>query len=367
MPLISELTAKLKKFALNNPDDSAQLDKLWEKLGVAKNETIHPDDMVDTTYTGDGPAVTEFVQWFRTAVQNQKTSDKTNDRGRAFDILEKDLLKNLTPGAFPKIDPVKFAFQLALRIREPKLINQAATNLCGPNSLVIQMAHERPSQYATLAVQLFRTGTGFIDKLEVEPGFLVRNGYDPLALGECDYVVLGSVRNSAAILLGDNLVRTIGLLTKPGVLCDWLRRAGYTTVEDHTFFEVPTYAKPIAAMTGGDLHGPRPTGFAAPTAGPDKVANLRLMAAKLNAGYKVIMNAEGDLYNQLIGTGVTNSGLAGPSNAMATHWTYVTRITLSPTLITEIKLYTWGGSIKKTNIRIANFASRYAGFVSYRD
>ena len=140
------------------------------------------------------------------------------------------------------------------------------------------MARDRPSQYATLAVQLFRTGKGLIDRLEVEPGFFIQNGYDAEALGECDYVVLASVRNSAAVLLGDNLVRTIGLLTKPGVLCDWLRKAGYTNVEDHTFFEVPTYAQPISGMTGGTLHGPRTTGFTVPTASPEKVANLRLMA-----------------------------------------------------------------------------------------
>ncbi len=367
MPLIATLTADLKKFALTHPSYSEQLDELWTTLNIAKNTMTYNNDIEDTKYTGDGPAAIEFVQWFRNVVEHQKVSAKTDDRKVAFDILEKDLLGNVRVGAFPKIDPVKFAFQLALRIREPKLINQTSTNLCGPNSLVIQMARDRPSQYATIATQLYRTGKSALDKLPIEPANSIVQGFDAAALGECDYVVLGSVRNSAAILYGDGIVRTIGLLTKPGVLCDWLRQAGYKSVEDHTFFDVPFYAKPISAATGGSLHGPRTTGFSSPSNNAQKVTNLRLMATKLGTGHKVIMNAEALLSAGLVQDNLTGSGLTGPSNAMETHWTFVSKMTLSATHVAEIKLYTWGGSFKKQNIPIDDFASRYAGFVSYQD
>lgn len=366
MPDIADLTAHLREFARTHPTALEQLNELWRFLGVRKN----PSNLVatlDTDCTGDLPAVSDFVTWFRNVVQNQKAGSKTDDRARAFDVLEHDILGNQSPAAFPKIDRVKFAFQLALRIREPKLIDQTNTNLCGPNALVIQLARERPSQYATLAAQLFLKGKGFIDKLEIEPDSTIRYGYDEDALGECDYVVLGSVRNSAAILLGDNIVRTIGLLTKPGVLCDWLRRAGYNHVEDHTFFDVPLYARPIAGMTSGETYGPRPSGFSVPSNRQEKVANLRLMADKLRLQHKVIMNAEAALSEGLVKNNLTNSGLTGPSNAMETHWTFVKMMTLSNTHVTAIKLYTWGGSFNRQNIPIDDFTSRYAGFVSYMD
>src|SRR5262249_37079749 len=119
---------------------------------------------------------------------------KTDDRGLAFDVLAQSLLENLDRPAFPEINRFKFAFQLALRIREPKLINQSQTNLCGPNALVIQMAREQPARYAALATQLFLTGRGFIDELKIEPDRSILLGFSDSALGECDYVVLGSVR-----------------------------------------------------------------------------------------------------------------------------------------------------------------------------
>jgi hypothetical protein len=366
MPLISDLTAHLTRFALTHPSYSDQINELWRVLDVRKNPGVLVEAQ-DTSYTGDGPAVSGFVRWFRTVVQNQKAGPKTDDRGRAFDVLEQDILGNQRPGAFTKIDRFKFAFQLALRIREPKLIDQTNTNLCGPNALVIQMARDRPSQYATLAAQLFLNGRGFLDKLEIEPNILILHGVDEDALGECDYVVLGSIRNSAAILLGDNIVRTIGLLTKPGVLCDWLRRAGYKNVEDHTFFDVPLYAQPIAGLTSGETHGPRPTGFTVPSNRKEKRANLRLMATKLAMQHKVIMNAETALSDGLVKNTLTNSGLTGRSDAMVTHWTFVKTMILSNTHVSEIKLYTWGGSFKRQNIPIDDFVSRYAGFVSYQD
>src|SRR5262245_56742300 len=371
MPLISNLTAHLKQFALTNPSFTAQLNELWRKLETTSYFGCLPDPLqprVDTTYTGDGPAVSEFVAWFRNVVANEKNTPKTDDRGRAFDVLEQDILGNHNRPAFPEIDRYKFAFQLALRIREPKLINQTNTNLCGPNSLVIQMARDRPSQYARLAADLFLRGSGTIDALRVEPDSAIRHGFNESALDECDYVVLGSVRNSLPILFGDGVIRTIGLLTKPGVLCDWLRRAGYERVEDHTFFDVPWYVRPVDWMTSGKIHGRRPTGFTVPTNEQAKVDKLKLMAAKLNLQHKVIMNAEGTLSKNMVDrNNVTNSHLgAGLSNALTTHWTYVKKLELSDTHVTRIKLYSWGGSIEKTNIPIDNFVSRYAGFVSYR-
>jgi hypothetical protein len=367
MPRISDLTADLKQFAITYPDFSAQLNHLWGELEVDQF-SWNPGRMPkDTTYTGNGPAIREFVTWFRNVVKNQKGTPKTDDRARAFDVLERDILGNLNRGAFPEIDPVKFAFQLALRIREPKLIHQTKTNLCGPNSLVIQLARDRPSQYARLATQLFLTGRGFIDTLEIEPDRSIRLGFNASALGECDYVVLGSVRNSPALLLGNNFIRDIGLLTKPGVLCGWLRRAGYEEVEDHVFFDVPFYVRPIDWMTSGKLHGPRPGGFTVPSDLQKKVANLRRMADKLAGGHKVIMNAESALSEGLRQQNLENSGLGtGRSNAMKTHWTFVTKLALSNTHVTEIKLYTWGGAIKRHNIPIEDFASRYTGFVSYK-
>src|SRR5262249_22693218 len=156
---------------------------------------------------------------------------------RAFNL-------NPVPRAFTAINPHKFAFQLALRVREPRLINQGQVNLCGPNSLLIQFAKDHPLAYAQLALDLFQKGKGSLAGLEIEAAHKIQAHYAD-HLPEADYVVLGSLRNSGAILSDWGPVRNIGLLTKPGVLCKWLIEAGYTNVQDHTFFDVPVYAQPI--------------------------------------------------------------------------------------------------------------------------
>jgi hypothetical protein len=367
MPLISDLLRDLQQYALTH-NNTEQLTELWRTLAVPKHTLTYTEDILDVTYAGDLVAVTNFIAWFKNLVQNQKLAGtRTADRVAALTYIETQLLPGLGPGAFVSVDPVKFAFQLALRVREPRLINQMNANLCGPNSIVIDLARDSALQYVKLAIDLFKTGSGTLKNLIVQPAEKLRNNYNAEALGECDYVVLGSVRNSNALLWGE-LIRNIGTLTKPGVLCGYLRDAGYNDVEDHTFFNVPFYVQPINLITSGSIHAPRPTGFVEPGNPAQKKANLQLMANKIALGHKAVMNAEGVGMAQKIAVGgtVTDSGLTGPSNAMATHWTLVTKLTLSATHVTEIKLYTWGGSFKKQNIPIDDFGSRYAGFVSYR-
>jgi len=368
MPLISDLLSDLQNYAVLHPNASDQLDEVWRKLKVPKHVLKYTSQLVDVKYTGDAAAVTSFVAWFKNLVQAQKaTGARTPDRVAALTYIETHLLAGLAPGAFILVDPVKFAFQLALRVREPRLINQMNANLCGPNSILIDLARDQPVQYVKLAIDLFKTGTGKLGNMTVKPVEKLLNSYNAEALGECDYVVLGSLRDSTALLWGD-LVRNIGTLTKPGVLCAYLRDAGYNDVEDHTFFDVPFYVQPISLITSGSIHAPRPTGFTEPKNPAQKIANLQQMASKIFGGHKAIMNAEGVGLDQAIALGntVTNSGLQGPSNAMATHWTLVTKLTLSSTHVTNIKLYTWGGSFSQQNIDIGAFVSRYAGFVSYR-
>src|SRR6185312_13328152 len=222
--------------------------------------------------------------------------------------------------------------------------------------------------YVLMAIQLLLTVKSSLDRMEIEPSFMIRSFYNKDAIGECDYVVLGSIRDSAAILLGDGIVRNIGLLTKPGVLCDWLRRAGYSEVEDHTFFDIPGYVKPVDMLTSGNINAPRPTNFHSPTNPAEKNQNLVAAETKLLAGKRIIMNAEVKLSQDIAETGkVTNSGLTGPSNAMDTHWCWVQKLTLSTTHVQTIKIYTWGGSFSAQNIKLDKFVSRYTGFVSYDD
>ncbi|HEY7336232.1 MAG TPA: hypothetical protein VH639_15185 [Bryobacteraceae bacterium] len=371
MPRISDLLAAMQKIeSTGSLNDKKLLEELWNQIGAPKGKA---NTAPDADFEGDSNDVRDFVGWFKTLVSRQKATPKTAERVQALELIESDFIGKPTPTGFPSINADKFAFQLALRVREPRLINQKNTNLCGPNSLLIQLAKDRPLQYVCLAIQLFREGKSTLDRMEVEPGVLIRSFYNKEALGECDYVVLGSVRDSAAILLGDGMVRNVGLLTKPGVLCEWLRKSGYSEVEDHTFFEVPGYVKPVDLMTHGTINAPRPTGFQTPSNPNEKIANLKEAANKLAAGKRIIMNAEAQLSQEVTASSkrdrTTNSGLTGPSNAMTTHWCWVSKLNVDEKAgkVQQIKIYTWGGSFSAASLDLNDFVSRYSGFVSYDD
>jgi hypothetical protein len=349
-------------------DARAALTSLWSEIDAEKGRdvTILGNENLDRLVSCTQTDVHAFLAWFIPTVsaQGARKVDRTTERVNALRLIQ-DFNSNPTPRAFTAVDPHKFAFQLALRVREPRLINQGEVNLCGPNSLLIQFAKRSPMQYALLALDLYQKGKGYLDKLEIEPELKIRGGIAG-DLPEADYVVLGSLRNSGAILYDPGLVRGIGLLTKPGVLCRWLTEAGYTNVQDHTFFDLPFYAMPIALVTKGSVHGSRDASF---REGED---NLRLAAQKLGGGHQVVMNAEADLSGELIGNDVTPRSGGGRSNAMETHWTWIRKLTLSPSgatprKITLIKFYTWGQSYTRANIDMDDFLTRYAGFVSYKD
>jgi hypothetical protein len=360
MPSVADVLAAVTGIG----DPKAALDQLWISVGAPKGADKNRDRKVTCTQND----VDAFLTWFIATVTSdgarKATMDKTNDRANALGLIKAFNL-NPTPRAFTAVDPHKFAFQLALRVREPRLINQQKTNLCGPNAMVIQFDKRSPMQYTLLALDLYQKGKGYLDKLEIEPDLEIRAGICQ-DLPEADYVVLGSLRNSGAILYEDGMVRNIGLLTKPGVLCKWLAEAGYTDVQDHTFFDLPFYAKPIDLITKGSVHGPRDPGF------QEGEANLRLLEQKLANGYQVVMNAEAQLSQDLVDNDLTARDGGGRSNAMATHWTWINKITLTGTGVTPpkiplIKFYTWGDSYTRANLNMDDFLTRYAGFVSYKD
>jgi hypothetical protein len=324
-------------------------------------------DVVDKQVNADQNSVRDFINWMIAKIGTETAKARSRDRIDALEII-KDFNATLGPKAFPKVDRFKFAFQVALRIREPKFINQDGMNLCGPNSLLIQYAKDTPVGFALLARSLYETGKGYLDKLEIEPGPEIRGGYSE-DIAEADYVLMGSLRNSAAVLLGDGIIRNIALLTKPGMLCEWLTKAGYSDVEDHTYFAVPFYVQPINLITQSSLHGPRPAHLL------QGENSLALLQQKLAARHYVVMNAEADLSNLLLCSPRTltdqrfTPSTPGPSSAMSTHWTWVKSLQIqgaSHPKTVDIKFYTWGKSCSINGAPLDEFINRYVGFVSYR-
>jgi hypothetical protein len=260
-------------------------------------------------------------------------------------------------GVFAGINKHKFAFQLALRVRSPRVINQDQTTLCGPVAVVYDVAKRDPERYVDFALSLYSRGFGQLGATQVVPSTTILGGYRVGLLPEADYVVLASVRDTDAIVISSNLLRDVLTLTKPGALCEFLKRAGYRDVQDHTFLNLSVPLRVLNAVTPFELNGPGHNPF-------DRgEANLKSAAQEAYGGRFVVMNADVQV-SQVLCDPRRPPLLARTDLLPAgeTHWTAIRQLSVIGNQV-DIKIITWGGSYKRKLDKTA-LLSRYAGYVS---
>jgi hypothetical protein len=260
-------------------------------------------------------------------------------------------------GRFLKVDKYLFAFQLAIRARSPRLVDQKNTLLCGPAALVYDLAKRDPDKYVEFAISLFHTGCGTLNGAQITPSTKILRGYSAGLLPEADYVVLASLRETNAIAYSSEFLRNLLSLTKPGALCEFLTRAGYSNVEDHTFLNLSMPLKLLNAVTPFPLNAVGHDPF-------DKgEQNLKqAQDALVTQGHLVIMNADSAVAKAVMKRELLDKR-TGSLPADATHWTAIRKLEFKPNNVVNIKLMTWGGSYEHTLDKDA-LLSRYGGYVS---
>src|SRR5690606_28296681 len=133
----------------------------------------------------------QFITLMMRAVQAE-AKPRSNARLQALTKLR---VFNATPGqiVFSEMDPHVVAFQLALRIREPALIDQSELGLCGGNSLMVHFARKSPEGYAEYAISLLKTGSGKFHSMDVAPSLATKWGWFTGKMAAADIVALGSL------------------------------------------------------------------------------------------------------------------------------------------------------------------------------
>jgi hypothetical protein len=290
-----------------------------------------------------------------TKAGSAKDATQVAQRSKAIRQIEDFVTDKQKQSVFAHVNKNVFAFQLALRARSPRNIDQKNTTLCGPVALIYDVAKPDPERYVDFAISLFSTGRGQFGAAQVTPSARIRRGYRVGRLPEADYVVLASVRETDAIAISSDFLRNIFTLTKPGALCEFLTRAGYSDVQDHTFLNLSGPLKFLNAVTPFGLnasgHNPIDSG----------AGNLQKAAEDLQKGRFVVMNAD-----SAVAKAVKDRGglveLARPLPAGDTHWTAIRKLQINKDDVL-IKLITSGGSFEHTLNKDA-LLSRYAGYIS---
>jgi hypothetical protein len=292
----------------------------------------------------------DFIDYLLSAI-NQEKKALSPDRKAA---LSKILAYNEAPGksCFAEIDPHVFAFQLALRIREPSLMNQQDSGVCGEASLMMFVAKDTPSIFADYAISLMRNGWGKLHNLTIEPSNHTVSGWGPRrGMSEADVVTMGSLGLSLVGFWEGRISRTV---------CTWLRDAGFSNVVDKVI-EAP--------------------GLSGETTLSDNLAEAE---TAVSDGKLVIMAIHGDLVKRLqeakvltaafsgephksgAGTqsiGVSTKSLEPRSNPFrgTDHWVLVSFIKTAGRQVT-VKLYSWKDSMTGT-FSTNTFLTYYGGFI----
>jgi hypothetical protein len=289
----------------------------------------------------------DFIDYLLSAI-NQEEKALSPDRKAA---LTKILAYNETPGksCFSEIDPHVFAFQLALRIREPSLMNQQDAGVCGEASLMMFVAKDTPSVFADYAISLMRNGWGKLHNLTIEPsGHTVSGWGSRRGMSEADVVTMGSLGLS---LLGFWEGRT------SGTVCGWLRDAGFGNVDD----------KVIGSASDAKLRDNLAEAETAVSA--KKLVVLAIhgdLVKKLQQGKAELAQFSGQPHKS--GAGMT-SIVVGPKSLeprtsplrRTDHWVLVSFIKIQAKRVT-VKLYSWKDSMTGT-FEISTFLTYYDGFI----
>jgi hypothetical protein len=273
---------------------------------------------------------------------------------------------------FAGINKYVFAMQLAMRVRRPRTFDQGNTGLCGAVAAMYLFAKTRPIEFIHMALDLFFTGRALFGSMEIQPSDVIRNGYRlrrTKIRWAFDYVVLVSLRQCTFFSdqSGLGFLRTGDETAMPGQMAQWLAEAGYSNVEDHTFFGknqiqlVRKFAKTINQPVYGWNN----------TAGEDARTDrqnhlIRSLSDAINAlrdGKLVILFSDGKIADFLQeGDSINMTARTGPVGLGKHHWTVVRKLHLVGGKV-RIKVITWGTS-HEGDFNIAAFTSRYSGYIS---
>ena len=274
--------------------------------------------------------------------------------------------------AFSGVKLIPFAYQLALRVRKPALIEQSSTALCGAVALLYSFAKLTPEKFAKLGMDLYQKGVGLFNELVLDPTPKIKTGFTgQKLLGEVDYVLLTSLRQCGDVSnLGGSLNVPNETLTA-GSICSQLRLAGYKDVTNSTFINVSGFALKLAEVALGqkiyDSKSANPGADAGDKA--KMLLNLQRASNELAKGRFVLMMGHGEI-SEAIKAKKSKIGDSEPSaldRTLRRHWTAVRKIDVQTkdehNKTVSLRIITWGKRYDG-QLELDNFLAHYEGFVS---
>ena len=320
-----------------------------------------------------------FLKAFRLEVSRETKKAQAEVLQRERDIALKrieefvDDQMSSSCKAFPLVNAYRYAIDLALRVRRPRIIDQRETALCGPVAIMCAFFKTDPKAATEFALSLVENGSGDLRQYKIDSPDHLKNKRPPdrFKMAPVDWLLLTSLRyhfEPLAAMLGrltsKESVDSLRQLTKPGLLTALLREMGYKEVIDRTFgFETfPAVAKIADALTRYPLHGSSGT--------LRGKANLDRAELDLDRGMLVFLLAYGDMEGE---AKVRRKSRSFPKvdkeltpsyddmGFPVLHWTLVRKLTVAAGYV-SIRIYSYGRA-REATFPLEQFLKIYFGYV----
>ena len=145
-----------------------------------------------------------------------------------------------TAGKWAHFSRGTVADELDARLKNPELIRQGPTPLCGPSSVIHAMARKSPRRYVRAVTQLFERGYcdtkfGRIGSSESLRKAALPTKADRDPIGPADWILASAMRNDANLFLDVEDGSKLAGSTAVWAIQTWLRELlGYEGVHTHT-------------------------------------------------------------------------------------------------------------------------------------
>jgi hypothetical protein len=258
-------------------------------------------------------------------------------------------------GKFPQISREDVAEGLFKRIKNPGMVTQGSSYLCGPAAFFHSMLYRNQVTYVKFVTELYDNGAGaaHLGHLLITPSNDLKMAQLPPGMSASDWIALASLRDSENVFFDyqvrtfpvdkiSSLVEGMSGDTQPADMVKWFKGLGYTKVEDLT----------LSSNDGGS-------------------EQFRQHVEKANqyyrSGYKVCL---------LICSNMLDASTMATSGG-ADHWVVMNSpINLSDTSNVTCTFFTWGTRQYRVPFRTTNdpsvpskltlkqFLANYYGFVA---
>ena len=155
------------------------------------------------------------------------------------------------------------AFQLIIRVADPKYIDQGTHPLCGPVVLMEAFARNYPAEYVAYVIGMALNGAGMVRfaggakviSLQADSNIFGKHS-NHAHIPEADYIALASLRDQGHWLIhtpyrSSFTNRMIEGATTAGTLMRWMTDGGYANVEDLTLTRMRNAATKLMFFSTG--------------------------------------------------------------------------------------------------------------------